>query len=118
MEIISNFSNPGQMLAFAKIEPGINESATESHGGRMVKRGSSQLCYTIINCCLPLIHFDMTFATYYAKKCGEGKPNRVAITHIVKKLIRAIYALEKQDVDYNVHKATLTSDFQRSICPI
>ena len=34
---ISNFDNPGQMLAFAGIEPGINESGTESHGGRMVK---------------------------------------------------------------------------------
>ena len=31
---ISNFSNPGQMLAFAGIEPGINDSGTESHGGR------------------------------------------------------------------------------------
>ena len=101
---ISNFSNPGQMLAFAGIEPGINESGTESHGGRMVKRGSSQLRYTLINCCLPLIRFDMTFATYYARKRSEGKPHRVAITHVAKKLIRVIYALERQDVDYNVQK--------------
>ncbi len=101
---ISNFSNPGQMLAFAGIEPGINESGTESHGGRMVKRGSSQLRYTLINCCLPLIRFDMIFATYYAKKRGEGKPHRVAITHVAKKLIRVIYALERQDIDYNVQK--------------
>ena len=101
---ISNFSNPGQMLAFAGIEPGINESGTESHGGKMVKRGSSQLRYTLINCCLPLIRFDMTFATYYAKKRAEGKPHRVAITHVAKKLIRIIYALERQDVDYNVQK--------------
>lgn len=98
---ISNFSNPGQMLAFAGIEPGINESGTESHGGKMVKRGSSQLRYTLINCCLPLIRFDMTFATYYAKKRGEGKPHRVAITHVAKKLIRVIYALERQDIDFN-----------------
>lgn len=101
---ISNFSNPGQMLAFAGIEPGINDSGTESHGGRMVKRGSSQLRYTLINCCLPLIRFDMTFAAYYAKKRGEGKPHRVAITHVAKKLIRVIYALERQDVDFNVQK--------------
>ena len=98
---ISNFSNPGQMLAFAGIEPGINQSGTESHGGKMVKRGSSQLRYTLINCCLPLIRFDMTFATYYAKKRGEGKPHRVAITHVAKKLIRVIYALERQDTDFN-----------------
>ena len=101
---ISNFSNPGQMLAFAGIEPGINESGTESHSGRMVKRGSSQLRYTLINCCLPLIRFDMTFATYYAKKRGEGKPHRVAITHVAKKLIRVIYALERQDIDFNTQK--------------
>ena len=101
---ISNFTNPGQMLAFAGIEPGINESGTESHGGRMVKHGSSQLRYTLINCCLPLIRFDMTFATYYAKKRGEGKPHRVAITHVAKKLIRVIYALERQDIDFNVQK--------------
>lgn len=97
---ISNFSNPGQMLAFAGIEPGINESGTESHGGKMVKRGSSSLRYVLINCCLPLIRFDMTFAAYYAKKRGEGKPHRIAITHVAKKLIRVIYALERQDTDY------------------
>lgn len=101
---ISNFSNPSQMLAFAGIEPGINDSGTESHGGRMVKRGSSQLRYALINCCLPLIRFDMTFATYYAKKRGEGKPHRVAITHVAKKLIRVIYALERQDTDFNTQK--------------
>lgn len=37
------------MLAFAGIESGINDSRTESHGGRMVKHG----------------------ATYYAKKRSE-----------------------------------------------
>ncbi|MEF2696200.1 MAG: IS110 family transposase [Blautia wexlerae] len=84
---ISNFSNPGQMLAFAGIEPGIDESGTESHGGRMVKHGSSKLRYVLLNACLPLIRFDLTFATYYAKK-----------------LIRVIYALERQDIDFNAQK--------------
>ncbi len=98
---LSNFSTPAQMLAFAGIEPGVNDSGTESHRGRMVKHGSSLLRYAIINCCLPLIRFDMTFASYYAKKRGEGKPHRVAITHVAKKLLRVIYALEKQGVDFN-----------------
>ncbi len=100
-DISSNFNKPSQMLAFAGIEPSVNDSGTESHGGKMVKRGSSQLRYTLINCCLPLIRFDMTFAEYYAKKRAQGKPHRVAITHVAKKLIRVIYALERQDVDYN-----------------
>ena len=101
---LSNFSTPAQMLAFAGIEPGINESGTESHGGRMVKHGSSQLRYVLINCCLPLIRFDMTFAAYYAKTRAEGKPHRVAITHVAKKLVRVIYALERQGTDFNTKK--------------
>ena len=92
------------MLAFAGIEPSVNDSGTESHGGKMVRHGSSPLRYVLLNCCLPLIRFDMTFATYYAKKRHEGKPHRVAITHVAKKLIRVIFALEKQDIDFNSQK--------------
>ena len=64
---LSNFSKPAQMLTFASIEPGINELGTESHRGRMVKRGSSRLRYILIDCCLPLIRFDMTFIAYINK---------------------------------------------------
>lgn len=97
---ISNFSKPSQMLAFAGLEPGVNDSGTESHGGRMVKRGSSQLRYVLMNCALPLIRFDMTFAAYYARKRAEGKPHRVAMSHVAKKLVRVIFALERQNTDF------------------
>ena len=97
---ISNFSKPSQMLAFAGLEPGVNDSGTESHGGKMVKRGSSQLRYVLMNCALPLIRFDMTFAAYYAKKRAEGKPHRVALSHVAKKLVRVIFALERQNADF------------------
>ena len=98
---ISSFSTPAKMLAYAGLEPGINDSGTESHGGRMVKHGSSMLRFTLLNCCMPLIRFDLTFATYYAKKRREGKSHRVAMTHVAKKLIRVIHALEKQGIDYD-----------------
>lgn len=98
---ISNFRSPAKMLAFSGLEPKIDESGTESHGGRMVKRGSSQLRYVLLNCTLPLIRFDMTFAQYYAKKRKEGKPYRVALTHVAKKLVRVIFALERQDIDFD-----------------
>lgn len=73
---ISNFSNPGQTLAFAGIEPGLNDSGTRSHGGQMIKHGSSQLRYPLINCCLSLIRFNMTFSAYYAKKREKAKRTR------------------------------------------
>lgn len=99
---IANFSSPNQMLAFAGLEPSISESGEkDNYGGRMVKRGSSHLRYTILNCCLPVIRFNLTFASYYAKKRSEGKPHRVALSHVAKKLIRVIFALEKQKVDFD-----------------
>jgi len=67
----------------------------------MVKRGSSQLRYALLNCCLPLIRFDLTFANYYAKKRAEGKPHRVAISHVAKKLVRVIFALERQGINFD-----------------
>ena len=101
---ISNFSSPAQMLAFAGLEPGISESGTESHKGRMVKRGSSHLRFTLMNLCMPLMQYNVVFAEYYAKKRAEGKPHRVACTHMVKKLIRIIYTLETRGIDFDPEK--------------
>lgn len=50
---ISNFSNAVQIHALVGTEPGINEFGTESHGGRMVKRGSSQFRYILLIVAFP-----------------------------------------------------------------
>lgn len=91
---ISAFSSPSKMLSYAGLEPGYFQSGTSERNGHMVKHGSSHLRCAILNCCLPLIQFNMVFAQYYAKKRAEGKPHMVALTHVAKKLIRVIYALE------------------------
>jgi hypothetical protein len=45
--------------------------------------------------CASLIHIhNEVFAEYYRKKRSEGKPHRVALTHVAKKLVRIIFALE------------------------
>lgn len=98
---ISRFSDSGKLLAFAGLEPGINESGTSVKNGKMVKHGSAYLRYAIMNCVLPLIKTNVTFASYYSKKISEGKPHRVAATHVAKKLIRVIYTLETRGMDYD-----------------
>ena len=101
---ISKFKSPGQMLSFAGLEPGYFQSGQSEHTGHMVKRGSSHLRCAIINCCLPLIQFNMTFAEFYAKKRAEGKPHRVAMSHVAKKLIRLIYTLETTNQPFDADK--------------
>jgi len=91
---ISRFDNPNKMLSFAGLEPGYFQSGTQEHNGHMVKRGSPHLRSTLLNCCRALRLHNETFAAYYRKKVSEGKPESVALSHMAKKLIRLIFALE------------------------
>ena len=97
----SKFENPAKMLSFAGLEPGYFQSGQSEHTGHMVKHGSSHLRYALMNACLPLITNEPVFAEYYAKKRAEGKPYRVALTHVAKKLLRVIYTLQAKNIPYD-----------------
>lgn len=101
---INKFNSPSAMLSFAGLEPGYYQSGTSEHSGHMVKRGSSNLRFTLMNLCIPLIQYNMVFAEFYAKKRNEGKTHRVACSHVIKKLIRIIYHLEKENIDFDSSK--------------
>ncbi len=98
---ISNFSNPNKMLAFAGLEPSIIQSGTLKHNGKMVKHGSGHLRYAIMNIAMTILRYSPTFYDYYLKKRSEGKCHRVALSHVCKKLIRVIYTLEKNNIDFD-----------------
>jgi len=98
---ITNFSSPNKMLAFAGLEPSINQSGTLQTNGKMVKHGSGHLRYVLMNVSMSILRYSPTFYDYYLKKRSEGKCHRVALSHVCKKLIRVIYSLEKQQVDFN-----------------
>ena len=100
----SSFDSPAKMLSFAGLEPGYYQSGLTEHKGHMVKRGSSNLRYTLMNLSIPLIQHNIVFTEYYAKKRAEGKSHRVACSHLIKKLIRVIFTLEKNDMDFDPNK--------------
>ncbi len=97
----SKFKNASQMLSFAGLEPGYFQSGTSETTGRMVKHGSSYLRYALMNCAQTVVNYEPTFAMFYAKKRAEGKPHRVALSHVVKKLLRVIYTLQTKNLAYD-----------------
>jgi len=101
---ISRFSSPAKMLSFAGLEPGIAQSGSSEHKGRMVKHGSSYLRYAILRCCDAIMLNNEVFAQYYSKKIAEGKPYNVAKTHLAKKLIRVIYTPETTGTRFDLEK--------------
>ena len=98
---INNFSSPSKMLAFAGLEPSIIQSGTLVSNGKMVKHGSGHLRYSIMNIAMTILRYSPQFYDYYLKKRSEGKSHRVALSHVCKKLIRVIYTLEKNNIDFD-----------------
>ena len=98
---IKNFSSPNKMLAFAGLEPSVIESGTLQSNGKMVKHGSGHLRYSIMNISMIILRYSPTFYDYYLKKRSEGKCHRVALSHVCKKIIRVIYCLEKNNIDFD-----------------
>ena len=97
----SKFSNSAQLLSFAGLEPGIYQSGTMLTKGKMVKRGSGYLRGALMNIANVVIKYNPTFYDYYLKKRSEGKCHRVALSHVCKKLLRVIYKLETQNIQFD-----------------
>ena len=97
----AKFSSPEKILAFAGMEPSIYQSGEyNSAHGKMVKRGSKYLRHTLFLAAENVTHWDPSFAAYLSKKRTEGKHYNVAISHVVRKLLRTIYAMEEKHQAY------------------
>lgn len=98
----NKFSSASKLLAFAGLDPSTIESGTMVQNGKMVKRGSPHLRYVLMNVAMTVILNNPTFYEYYSKKhYKEGKTHRVALSHVVRKLLRIIYHLEIMDKKFD-----------------
>ncbi|CAM3026960.1 transposase [Lactococcus hircilactis] len=101
---IHNFKTPGQLQAFAGLEPSIYQSGTMDITGHMVKRGSSYLRYALIQAAKLLANYSPYFKAYLWLKISQGKHYNVAVSHVAKKLIRIIYYLLKTNQTFDERK--------------
>ena len=91
----NNFDSPHQLLAYAGLDPSINQSGIQDNQGRMVKRGSATLRAAIMRVSETFYVFNPTISDFYWRKRNEGKVHNVALSHVARKLINIIYTLEK-----------------------
>ena len=104
IESIDKFDNPGQLCAFAGIEPSENQSGTHDGGGKMVKHGSPHLRNYLMQTAEKMLIHNPVLYEYYLKKRDEGKHHNVALSHVARRLTRIIFYLEKNDTDFNIEK--------------
>lgn len=103
---IENFESPSKLLAYAGLDPSINQSGTMNLSySSMSKRGSSYLRDALFLAAFLICQNDETFRLYYEKKKSEGKHHYVALTHVARKLTRVIFHLLKNNQKF-VSQAT------------
>ena len=97
----SRFDSPDKLLAYAGMSPSTYQSGQlKNRYPHMEKRGSRYLRYALYNAAKYVCRWDPVFTAYLAKKRAEGKHYNVALSHVVKKLVRLLFALEKSGRPY------------------
>lgn len=97
----SMFSSPDKILAFAGISPSTYQSGKLGNAyAHMEKRGSKYLRWALFEAASSVSNWDKSFSAYLAKKRSEGKHYYVAISHVVKKLVRVIFRLQTTGETY------------------
>lgn len=102
IENISRFDSPDKLLAYARLDPRLYQSGTQEFKGKMNKKGSVVLRRVLMNSAESILIFNPVFYEYYRKKRDEGKSHRVALSHLARKLVRLIYKIETEHIDFNL----------------
>lgn len=100
---INRFNNPGQVLAFAGLDPSVKQSGTfNASSTKMSKRGSSLLRYALILAANNVQLNTKTFNNYYNTKRAQGKLHYNALGHCAGKLVRTIFYMLKNKATFNL----------------
>jgi len=100
---INRFSKSRKLLAFAGLDPSVCQSGKFSaKKTRMSKRGSSALRYALMNASHNVVKNNKTFREYYDSKRAEGRGHYNALGHCAGKLVRVIYKMLKDNVEFNL----------------
>lgn len=100
---ISRFSNPSKLLAYAGLDPTVNQSGKfNAKSTRMSKRGSKLLRYALINAAWNVSLNNKTFNDYFTLKKSQGKNHYAALGHVAHKLVRIIFKMLKDNVAFNL----------------
>ncbi|MCK5356919.1 MAG: IS110 family transposase [Elusimicrobiales bacterium] len=91
---IKRFKKPEQLVAYAGIDPRVHQSGTSINGkGYISKRGNKILRTRLFNAASVAVLHDNMFKTFFNKKKDDGKPYRVALVAVMRKITHVIHAV-------------------------
>ena len=98
---IHRFSHPSKLLAYAGLDPVVNQSGKfTAKRTRMSKRGSKVLRYALINAAWNVSLKNDTFKRYFDSKIAQGHSHYDALAHTAHKLVRVLFKLLNDNVAF------------------
>ena len=100
---VKRFSNPGQLIAFAGLDPIVRSSGQfRARTTRMSKRGSGVLRYALVNAAWNVSLNNATFKAFYDEKMAQKGRHYAALGHVAGKLTRVIFKMLKDNVAFDL----------------
>lgn len=93
-----------KILAFAGAEPRLRTSGTWTGHVKISKRGCRPLRTALFQSADSARQHDPTFRAIYDRHIAKGKPHKVAVTHVMRKLVGVIYAVRRDNQPFDAAK--------------
>lgn len=98
---VSRFRNAPALVSYAGLNSSVSQSGKfDSGGGPITKHGSPYLRRALWLAANRARQYDPGLRAFYDKKRAEGKPHRVAVTAVARKLCRIVFAVMRDQVPY------------------
>jgi transposase len=98
---IKRFSHPSKLLAYAGLDPVVNQSGKfNAKHTKMSKRGSKMLRYALINAAWNVSLNNDTFKRYFDSKIAQGNSHYSALGHTAHKLVRVLFKLLTDNIPF------------------
>lgn len=102
---VKRFKNAASIVKYAGLSSGVDESGKFSAKGvPITKHGSPYLRRSLWLAANRARQYDPKLKAFYDKKRREGKPHRVAVTAVARKLCHVVYAVMRDGEPYDPDK--------------
>jgi len=99
---ITRFPDAQKLTAWIGLDPRVHQSGTSINGkGYITKRGNKLLRTRLFNAAsVAVIHPPNIFYEFHQKKLSEGKPYRVALCAVMRKMVHVIHAVWRNETPF------------------
>ena len=100
---ISLFENAKQISSYAGLNPSIKQSGTSINHSSLSKMGCARLRKSLYMPAIVATRFNPLMKTFYQKLLAKGKPKKVALVAVMRKLLILAYGVLKSGKPFDVN---------------